>query len=262
MMRCPSCKKDRPITEALCPHCYASSPLASTALVPVSQNTGEMVQQAFPSIDVNLQRASSMLPALPDTEAPTYIAPMYLKPRPIIPPYRAISGLLSVLIVFGMLCAGAGYYAQVTGKLTPLERFLGITSPAKITVAATTQLTVPSNLPIPGPGVASISQAALASSIDPQTGVIRISTNNFTVMQLIQVECTITTTTPGIIETKWYTGNNFFKEKDQSVTEADIKSGHTTAIIPMQYAFPTEAKVEILWNNVLGQTLMFVVQPK
>lgn len=259
-MRCPSCKKDRPITQAPCPHCFAASPLPGTALVPVSQNTGEIAPQAFPTIDINVRRASSMLPALPDTEAPVYIAPMYYKQRAIIPRYRAISGLLSVLIVFGLLCTGAGYYAQTTGKLTPLEKLLGLYSPAKVSNVATTQLKVPSDLPNPGPAAVNL-QATLASSIDMQTGVVRIATNNFTIMQTMYLVCIITTTTPGTIKTKWYTDNNFFKETDKSLTAADINAGHTEVVVPEQYPFSTEGKVEVDWNNVPGQTLLFAVQP-
>src|SRR2546425_2007307 len=57
-----------------------------------------------------MQNLSALVAALPEEAGTIYVAPMYTKPRPIIPRYRAISGLLSVLIVAMLLCVGTGYY--------------------------------------------------------------------------------------------------------------------------------------------------------
>ena len=53
------------------------------------------------------QNINALLPALPDQGESVYVPPMYTRPRPIIPRYRAISGLLSVLIVTLLLAASA-----------------------------------------------------------------------------------------------------------------------------------------------------------
>src|SRR5207245_6607942 len=66
-----------------------------------------------------------MMPALPGAEGPIHVPAMYTKPRAIIPPYRAISGLISVIIVFFLLCTGAGFYAKATGKITFLHQVYG-----------------------------------------------------------------------------------------------------------------------------------------
>ncbi|HET8911049.1 MAG TPA: hypothetical protein VFN23_06280, partial [Ktedonobacteraceae bacterium] len=39
-------------------------------------------------------------------EGPMYVPPMYTKPRPIIPRYRAVSGLISFIVVTILLCSG------------------------------------------------------------------------------------------------------------------------------------------------------------
>src|SRR5216683_6713295 len=72
-----------------------------------------------------VQNTGAMLPALPEEESAIYVPPMYTKPRAIIPRYRAISGLLSVLIVFALLCTGASYYARASGKLSFLHQLYG-----------------------------------------------------------------------------------------------------------------------------------------
>ena len=46
----------------------------------------------------------SMMPAVPGQEGLIHIPPIYTRPRAIIPPYRAISGFISVVIVFALLC--------------------------------------------------------------------------------------------------------------------------------------------------------------
>src|SRR5258708_5408135 len=58
-----------------------------------------VMPNGFPTIGAGLQAANPLLPALPDSsqEPAVYVAPMYTKPRPIIPRYLAISGLISFI---------------------------------------------------------------------------------------------------------------------------------------------------------------------
>lgn len=243
-----------------------SSPNGQQGLVPYQGGSGgqgaqsnslAVMQQAFPVLNPNVPQVNSLIPSV---EAPIYVAPMFTKPRPIIPPYRAISGLLSVIIVFGALCSFAGYFAQTTGKLTPLEKLLGLYSPAKITNSqSSSMLTVPSTYPTAGPADASIPSAALASKVDPNSGLVLDNINSFTVSQPIYLVCTVATADKGTLDVKWYMGNSFFTPGHDLIDPATNK---LTAYFKIQYAFATEGKVEIYWNGKLAKTLLFVVQPK
>lgn len=216
----------------------------------------------FPTLSPNVRAVNSLLPALPDQEAPVYVPPMYTKPRPIIPRYRAISGLISVIVVLALLCSGSVYLAQVTGKLTPLEKFFGFYSPPSI--ASTGR-----SLPVPpvqqtfGPGNKVITSVGLGSSIDPQSHLVPIYSNQFAAGQTIYLTCSISTNKPGTIITKWYTNNNLFKVLPQPV--ADPKT-QNQGLFQMIYGQPAEGKVEVYWadqqgNQQLAATLLFVVEP-
>jgi hypothetical protein len=88
-----------------------------TSIIPFGSGQGMEERGLIPGMQG--QDSTSRLPALPhlNEEGAIYIPPMYTKPRPIIPRYRAISGLISVLIVVILFCSGAGYYAQASGKI-------------------------------------------------------------------------------------------------------------------------------------------------
>src|SRR5947207_11750675 len=68
-------------------------------------------------LPIPTQNLSDLVAALPEEAGVIYVPPMYTKPRPLIPRYRVISGLLSVLIVTFLLCVGTGYYVKASGKL-------------------------------------------------------------------------------------------------------------------------------------------------
>src|SRR5438045_2977619 len=112
---------------------------------------------------------ASMMPATPGGEAPIHVPAMYTKPRAIIPPYRAISGLISVIIVSALLCTGAGFYAKATGKLAFLHQIYGDARPDDIKTAQSATLPVPQTVPTFGPASQIINSAATASKIDPAT---------------------------------------------------------------------------------------------
>src|SRR5260370_11946917 len=83
-------------------------------------------QGALQSMSQNLPAAAPLAPA----DGSIYVPPVYTKPRAIIPRYRAISGLISVLIVFALLCAGTTYYAKATANLSFLHQIIGDARPA------------------------------------------------------------------------------------------------------------------------------------
>lgn len=220
---------------------------------------------SFPTINQGLQGINPLLPALPESEsAPVYVAPMYTKPRPIIPRYRAISGLLSMLIVCVLLCAGAGYYAQVTGKLVFIQRMFGSYTPPKISTNQN-MLQVPSNQVTPGPAWNTVvTSAAISNSVDLTTNEVASYVNQFTVGQKIYITCSVNTSKAGMLLLKLYTNNNLYTTFPKAV-EANTQA---TALFTDIYAEPSEGKAEIYWadsqgnNAKLAATLLFVVQPE
>lgn len=239
--------------QSLLPVPYQERPSPSS-LVPLP--TG------FPTIGPNVRAVNSLVPALPDQEAPVYVPPMYTKPRPVIPRYRAISGLISMIVVLALLCGGSIYFAQVTGKLTPLEKFFGFYAPPSIASTART-LPVPPTQQTPGPGNKVITSVGLGTSIDPQSHLVPIYANQFTAGQTIYLTCSINTTKPGTIITKWYTNDNLYRELDQPVTDPKTQN---QGLFQMVYGQPAEGRVEVYWvdqqgNQQLASTLLFVVEP-
>lgn len=211
-----------------------------------------VMPNGFPTLSPNVQAVNSLLPALPDQEAAIYVPPMYTKPRPIIPRYRAISGLLSMLIVFALLCGGAGYLAQVTGKLAPLEKMLGFSSPPPISLS-TQALKVPSAQQTAGPANNMIYSVGLGDSAQ-----VPVYVNKFTVDQTIYLLCGINASQPGKITVKWYTNNNLYRESDKQVPDPQAHNLYKETIA---YAVPAEGKIEVYWNDKLAVTAFFVVEP-
>jgi hypothetical protein len=192
-------------------------------------------------------------PALPDEAV--YVPPMYTKPRPIIPRYRAISGLLSVLIVAILLCAGAGYYARASGKLSAVSRFVGLASPSNIRPTPTAVLTNAPIAQVTGAAYTIISSATTTASINSQ-GVATETDTVFKPNQPIYLTYSVhPPKKPGVLIIKWYTGGAFY----QASTPQTIK----TAIFgrtQVAYAVPSEGMVELYWNNQLAIRLYFVVR--
>jgi len=184
-----------------------------------------------------------------------HIPAMYTKPRAVIPTYRIISGLLSTLIIFALLCTGAGYYAKVTGKLTSLQRFLGDARPQNISASTAHSLPDPQGFPTYGPAKNIINSASTAARIDPQTGIALQPTNIFTPGQVVYVTYSVHPKSMGVVTLKWYTNDTLYK----TVTNPPIsetKNGYST----VQFTQPIEGKVEIYWNDQLAMTLFFVVR--
>jgi hypothetical protein len=181
---------------------------------------------------------------------------MYTKPRAIIPPYRAISGLLSIIIVSVLLCTGAGFYAKTTGKLSFWHQLYGDARPGNIKTAQPAALPVPQSAPILGLASTTINSATTASKIDTKTAQPFNPTNQFKVGDTIYLTYSVHPKSPGTVTARWYTNNNFY-QLSNPITIKDAASGY----IQMQYLQPLEGKVELYWNDQLAITLLFVVEP-
>ena len=235
------------------------------SILPVQYQAGmNMPQQALkvtssslPAVRAGNEHAS-MLPALPEVEEPVHIPAMYTKPRAIIPPYRAISGLISVIIVSLLLCTGAGFYAKATGKLAFLHMLYGDARPDNINTAQNTILPTPQAMPTFGQASQIINSAATASKIDQATAQPQVPANQFTVGDTIFLTYSVhpPNKSQGVVTARWYTNNSFY-QVSTSTTIKDASSGY----FPIQYLQPAEGKVELYWNGQLAVTLFFVVEP-
>jgi hypothetical protein len=245
----------------------AASPGQSLLPVPYQgqpkPNSLMVLPTAFPTIDTSTQGANPLLPALPDSgEAPVYVAPMYTKPRPIIPRYRAISGLISVLVMFSLACTITGYF----GWQQPFVRkFFSVYTPPKITPSQNV-LPVPSSAIIPGPvWNQAVTSAALGTSIDPKSNQVPFLVNKFTAGQTFYLSCSVNSPKAGKVLTKWFTNGNYYYSFPSGPVLANTSQ---TAAFPITYHLPAEGKVEIYWTNVDGSnpqlagTLLFVVEPE
>ena len=104
------------------------------SLLPVPYEPGMALQSAERQSTISLQLVPDhaiqhLLIPQQEAAATVYVAPMYTKPRPIVPKYRVVSGLLSIIIMALVVCAGAGYYAQTQGVLAKAAQFMTGTPP-------------------------------------------------------------------------------------------------------------------------------------
>jgi hypothetical protein len=221
----------------------------------VPQQTIKMTGPNLPTIHTGTE-GGSMVPAIPGVEVPIHVPPMYTKPRAIIPPYRAISGLISFFIVSALLCTGAGFYAKATGKLYFLHQIYGDARPENLKSSQSTTLPIPQTAPDYGMASAIINSASTASKIDPTTAQPLNPTNQFKVGDTIYLTYSVHPKSPGTVTARWYTNNNFYQQSNP-IPITDAASGY----IPMQFLQSTEGKVELYWNDQLAITLYFVVEP-
>lgn len=219
------------------------------------QQTLKVNTPNLPTIHTGMQNGT-MVPAIPGEEEPIVVPPMYTKPRAIIPPYRAISGLISVIIVSILLCTGAGFYAKATGKLSFLHQVYGDARPENIKTGQSATLPVPQSAPNLGPASSIINSATTASKIDEGTAQPLSPTNQFKVGDTIYLTYSVHPKSPGTVTARWYTNDNPYQVSNPIVIK-DAVSGY----IQMQYLQPLEGKVELYWNDQLAITLLFVVEP-
>ena len=208
---------------------------------------------------IPMQQMGSMAPALPGDgqDGAVYIPPMYTKPRAIIPRYRAISGLLSVLIVIGLLCAGVSYYVNASGKLTMLSQFYKLAPPPNVKPTAAPVLADPKANPDFGPAYSIINSATTNSRIDPISHASAQPTNIFQVNQTIYLTYSVQhPKTAGVMIIKWYTNGSFYQSSPPVPVTTNAITGYTT----QKYTQPAEGKVELYWNDQLAIRLYFVVR--
>jgi hypothetical protein len=221
----------------------------------VPQQAAKVTSSNLPVIHNGSENAS-MMPAVTGEEGPIHVPAMYTKPRAIIPPYRAISGLISVIIVSIMLCTGAGFYAKASGKLAFLHLVYGDAKPDNIKTAQSSTLPIPLAMPTFGSASQIINSATTASQIDQAAAQPRVPTNKFKVGDTIFLTYSVHPKSPGVVTARWFTNNNFYL-MSMSAPIKEASSGY----FPMQYLQPAEGKVELYWNGQFAVALFFVVEP-
>ena len=203
--------------------------------------------------------AERMLPAIPQEELAVYVPPMYTKPRAIIPRYRVISGLLSVVIVAILLCIGAGYAAKATGTLATLTKFAtGDSHPASLAKPVAAELPEPKTLLETGPAYGTIYSATTTTRVDG-TGLPVLPEHIFKVNNVIHLTYAVKSNKAGTVQIQWFSNGNPLA--DPIAPPFDPKDGqnkHADATIA--YALPAEGWVELKWNNQLAMRLYFVVR--
>lgn len=285
-MFCIYCKNERIENEAPCVYCGAPSPLAEEtryrqdeiygqgqpqpSLLPVPYQGGGMQQadyewyeaqetsrQMVPSQE--MANVASNLPILLEEHGAIYIPPMYIKPRAIIPRYRIISGLLSMLIVFALLCTGAGYYAQASGRLSSLQRITGGMLPPNLHPPTMPTLPDPPDRIDQGPAYLIIPSATITAHLDPKDHFFALKSDTvFKPNQTFYIIYSVQhPKTKGAVVIKWYTNGILYTSASSKPIDA---GANLTGKTPMQYAKPAEGSVELDWNGVLAQKLYFVVR--
>lgn len=208
--------------------------------------------------------AGAMLSTIPLNEGAVYVAPMYMKPRPLIPRYRAISGLISVLIVVLLACGTAGYYAKSSGQFAFLSRLYGAVLPANEAPPPPPVLPDPKQSSDYGPAANIITSAATNTRIDSQSFVSEQPSKVFQTGQTIYLTYSVLLPKngTGTLTIQWYTNNTLYLTSTPKVVTADAKNdssvlnGYTT----QAFSQPGEGKAVLLWNNKPGITLYFVVR--
>ncbi|QBD79495.1 hypothetical protein EPA93_27350 [Ktedonosporobacter rubrisoli] len=208
---------------------------------------------------VPVQSVEQLLPDLPEAEGAIYVPPMYTKPRPIIPRYRIISGLLSVIIVALLACGGTAYYAKASGKLDQFQRFLTGNPPPSISPTAGPGIPDPPDTVVHGPEFDTIPSATTTAKIDDHSVAMQPQ-RVFQIGQKFWVTYSIQhPKTKGTVSTKWYMNGVYYRtvEDDTKVVEEGKTANGGASMV---YQVPASGKVEIYWNGKLAQALYFAVR--
>lgn len=259
-----------PVTGNLAMNNQASPVMTQTSTQPQQQQQQSLLpvpyqpQPPFMTLQtgnglIPMQQPGALSPALPGEgqDGAIYVPPMYTKPRAIIPRYRAISGLLSVLVVAMLLCTGVGYYLNTSGKLAAIRQLYGFEPPPSAKPAATAVLPDPKANPDFGPGYSIINSAATNSRIDPISHASAQPANVFQVNQTIYLTYSVQRPkSAGVMSIKWYTNGSFY----QSPTPIQVATNAITGYTTQKYTQPAEGMVELYWNDQLAIRLYFVVR--
>jgi hypothetical protein len=247
-------------------------PPAPESALPVPYTGGQQpapynMASGFPTPTIHQGGAGgALVPARPGGDGPIYIPPMYTKPRAIIPRYRIISGLISFIVVIGLLCAGGIYYAKATGKLSFLRQLYD-PHVQNIKPSPTVHLPFPTVFADYGPAAKIINSATTASSIDPGTAQPRNPTNVFQIGDPIYVTYSVHTTVKGTVILKWFTGQTdaqqirYLEYFDSAPIPIYASKNGVSGYTQESYAAATEGRVDIYWNTQLAIRLYFVVEP-
>lgn len=216
-------------------------------------------------IPYSVQSGSALVPAHPDdANAPVHILPVYTKPRPIIPRYRAISGLLSVIIVSLLLCSGAGYYAKASGKLAFLKQALGNTAPQRLQTTPFVPLATPKPAEYYNPADLIINSASTDSRIDPATGIVLQPANVFAPGQVIYLTYSVHPDKTGKVILKWYTNDFLYSTVTTPPIEVQKNGTYKNGTYQIAFGQPLSGKVELYWNDTnpgsLAIRLYFIVR--
>ncbi len=241
----------------------AERQMASQALLPVVYQEPQMndIKQSTVALQLIPENAiEHLLPGMPALPESVYVPPLYTNPRPLIPRYRIISGTLSVIIVSLLLCAGVGYYAQMTGTLGSVVRLFTGAPPPSLTTPKGVNLPDPPNKVDFGPAKDIISSGTTTLRIDKdnvplETDKVFTVNQNFYVTYIVQPPAG----QDGKVSVKWYMNGQPYH-----VTTSELIKGGGTATngsLQMRYARPAQGSVEVWWNDQLGERFYFVVQP-
>jgi hypothetical protein len=225
-----------------------------TALEPVGRQSTISLQL------VPEQAISHLLPAeplpVPDI---VHVAPMYTKPRPIIPKRRIINGLLSVIIVTLLLCSGAGYYAKASGIWDSAVRMY--TGEAPLSNVTQPNVTIPDPpASKSGPAQQFIPSVATATRLNQDKQIIE-KQNIFTPGQTFYLTFSVQPTQgqTGTVTAKWYTNDHFYIAKNSDPVKYD-PTKIDYIVMDMRIDQPASGRVELYWNGQLAQTYYFAVR--
>ncbi|GAC1358857.1 MAG: hypothetical protein PVS3B1_09600 [Ktedonobacteraceae bacterium] len=237
------------------------------SLLPVPYQPGMALQSSERQSTISLQlvpdhAVQHLLTPQQSLSETVYVPPMYVKPRPIVPKYRIISGLLSVIIMALVVCAGAGYYAQTQGVLAKATQFITGTPPKSLPLTSST------NIPDPpeqiakdlGPAYNAIPSAVTTLNID-KNNLARQPAKIFKRGEIFYLVFSVQAPADGRggkVHTKWYTNDKFFTEitSQEQIKPGDIKSGN----IQMRFTAPLSGRIELFWNDQFAQRLYFAVK--
>lgn len=242
-------------------------PAKQQSLLPVPYEPGRALQQSERQSTISLQLVPDhaiqhlMMPEQNVSET-VYVAPMYTKPRPIVPRYRIISGLLSLIIMALVVCGGAGYYAQTKGVFAKTTQFITGAPPKSLPMVST------SNIPDPpettnkdlGPAYNAIPSAVTTLNID-KNNLAKQPAKIFKPGQFFYLVFNVSAPPDGKggkVYTKWYTNDKYFTE---IASKEQIKPGENmSGNIPMRFTAPLSGRIELYWNDQLAQKFYFAVK--
>jgi hypothetical protein len=237
---------------------------AAQSMLPVpyqGQNGLQLNQPQDASLPMLMQPPTTLAelaPSLP--ESSVYVPPTFTKPRPLIPRYRIVSGLLSLLIVTLAACGGLAYFAKTNSTINTLARTFTGAPPSQAMSPTGANLPDPKVDPDRGPAFNTIPVAATSSRVDQKTNTPLQPTQTFAANQIIYLTFTLPNPQNGTVTTKWYMNNEFFLAGPRIQSQQSDQARNI--LIQEAYATPAEGSVEIYWNGQLAQRLFFVVRPQ